>query len=105
MMSEETRALVERTRETLKRRAAGAAIGGHDARDRSSKGPDHPAVTITGCRRGRELWPRLTRAQKDMILGRMKEYPHLWPCARRGWNWINRLDCASCPDAVLETQQ
>lgn len=29
-------------------------------------------------------------------------YPHLRPCKRREWSWIERKTCGKCPDAVRE---
>ena len=102
MMSEETRALVQRTREQLRKKADAERLARATARQVDGGSGERPSLRPSGCRRGRELWNTLTREQKTFLLGRMKAYPHLWPCARRGWNWISRLDCASCPDAVLE---
>lgn len=53
----------------------------------------------TGCRAMRRAWAGMEEDQRDFLRERIRDYPHLYPCPKMGFNWRYKRDCEACAEA------
>ena len=60
---------------------------------------------VVGCGRMREWLKDRPPEYKDWLIAEIKAFPHLYLCPKTKGNWIYKVECRKCRDAVREKEK